>query len=61
MADTWDTHSRENVVEWTVLSTWPRTGGTHVWSWRARTISGTHDRFGDLGLKTTQRYGWQVC
>jgi hypothetical protein len=25
-----------------------------------RTRCGTHDGFGDLGLKTTQRYGWQV-
>jgi hypothetical protein len=33
-----------------------RTGGTRVWSWRTCTRCGVHDRFGGLGLKTTQRY-----
>ena len=60
VADTWDTHSREDVADWTVLPAWSRTGGTRVWSWRTRTRCGTHGRFGGLGLKTTQRYGWQV-
>jgi hypothetical protein len=30
VADTWDTHLREDMVEWTVLPAWSRTGGTHV-------------------------------
>jgi hypothetical protein len=30
VVDTWDTHSREDVVEWIVLPTWLRTGGTRV-------------------------------
>jgi hypothetical protein len=51
VADTWDTHSCEDVVEWTVLLVWLRTGGTHVWSWRTHTRCGTHDGFGGLGLK----------
>jgi hypothetical protein len=31
VADTWDTHSREDMVEWTVLLAWSRTGGTRVY------------------------------
>jgi hypothetical protein len=60
VADTWDTHSREDVVEWTVLPARSRTGGTRVWSWRTRTRCGTHGGFCGLGLKTTQCYGWRV-
>jgi len=60
VADTWDTHLCEDVVEWTVLPAWSRTSGTHVWSWRTCTRCGAHGRFGGLGLKTTQRYGCLV-
>jgi hypothetical protein len=52
--------TREDVVEWTVLPAWSRTGETRVWSWRTRTRCGTHDGFGGLGLKTTQCYEWRV-
>jgi hypothetical protein len=34
VADTWDTHSRKDMVELTVLLACSRTGGTRVWSWR---------------------------
>jgi hypothetical protein len=37
------TRTREDVVEWTMLSVWSRTGETRVWSWRTRTRCGTHD------------------
>jgi hypothetical protein len=30
VADTWDTHSHEDVVERVVLPSWSVTGGTHV-------------------------------
>jgi hypothetical protein len=60
VADTWDTHLCKNMVEWTMLPAWSRTSGTRVWSWRTCTRFGAHDRFGGLGLKTTQRYGCLV-
>jgi hypothetical protein len=34
VADTWDTHSRKDMVELTVLLACSRIGGTRVWSWR---------------------------
>jgi hypothetical protein len=43
-----------------VLPAWSKTSGTHVWSWRTCTRCSAHGRFGGLGLKTTQRYSWQV-
>jgi hypothetical protein len=49
-----------DVVEWTVLLAWSRTCRTCVWSWRTCTRYVAHGRFGGLGLKTTQRYGWRV-
>jgi hypothetical protein len=60
VADTWDTHSCEDVVGWTMLPAWSRTGGTRVLSWRTCTQCRTHDGFGGLGLKTTQCYGCRV-
>jgi hypothetical protein len=60
VVNTWDTHLCEDMVEWIVLPAWLRTGGTRVGSWRTCTRCGAHDRFGGLGLKTTQRYGCLV-
>ena len=60
VVDTWDMHSREDMVEWVVLTVWLTSGGTHVWSWRTCTQCGTHGGFGGLGLKTTQCYRWWV-
>jgi hypothetical protein len=54
VADTWDMHSREDVVDWNVLSAWSRTCETRVWLWRNK--CGAHNMFGSLGLKTAQRY-----
>jgi hypothetical protein len=50
VADTWDTHSRKDVVEWTVLLAWLRIGETRVWSCRISTRCSAHRRFGGLGL-----------
>jgi hypothetical protein len=48
VADIWDTHSRKDIVEWTVLPVGTRTSRTRVWSWRTRIRCDTH---GGLVLK----------
>jgi hypothetical protein len=59
VADTWDTHSHEDVAEWAVLPAQSRTGGTRVQDMGdARGAIITTVWW--LSLKTTQCYGRRV-
>jgi hypothetical protein len=60
VADTWDTQSREDMVERAVLPARSRTGGTSVQDMEDAPAVRYSRRIGGLGLKTTKRYALWV-
>jgi hypothetical protein len=60
VADAWDTHSHEDVVERAVSPARSRTGETRVQTWGTHMWCATRGGLVVDPRKTTQRYGRQV-